>query len=422
MAILPTAKQAAVTTRPRNQIFTWMKGFTMRQRISLVGAAVTLLLGLFLVWQGFETKSLSAMEKMAENIRKAKSYKSTSIVRCSYRINPKDPFILNSQNNILEYRWLATNSYRWETVWSQRLDGKAELTPSGNSVRICPAGKPGISIDRNHRTFCYLPTDKNPDIPGAMKVEDLGKLSGKSDRDLGSKEINGKTAFGFEIDVKKIAPEYPDKAIMEIWVDSESHLPIQTCEKIDPEDVLSDVRIITDYQWNIEIDPKLFDTTPPEDYTDTTPKLLSLEEQVQQITAAFKIYAEASGENYPKITTFYYGSPTDLRELLDAKMKYDQPQVKPLGSVGRTNPVHPTWDEINACQKKYNEAGKGFNCCSNLQFYNPGFAYYGQTITPKDKDKVLLRWKLDDGKYEVIFGDLRAETVTAERLHALEGK
>jgi len=31
-------------------------------------------------------------------------------------------------------------------------------------------------------------------------------------------------------------------------------------------------------------------------------------------------------------------------------------------------------------------------------------------------------WKLDDGRYEVILGDLRSETMTAERLHALEGK
>jgi len=43
-------------------------------------------------------------------------------------------------------------------------------------------------------------------------------------------------------------------------------------------------------------------------------------------------------------------------------------------------------------------------------------------VGPSDKDKVLLRWMLEDGRYEVIFGDLRTETVTAERLRALEGK
>jgi hypothetical protein len=53
---------------------------------------------------------------------------------------------------------------------------------------------------------------------------------------------------------------------------------------------------------------------------------------------------------------------------------------------------------------------------------NPDAAYYGKTVGPKDKDKVLMRWKLDDGRYQVIFGDLRAEKATAERLRALEGK
>jgi hypothetical protein len=46
-------------------------------------------------------------------------------------------------------------------------------------------------------------------------------------------------------------------------------------------------------------------------------------------------------------------------------------------------------------------------------------AYYGKTVGANDNDKVLLRWKLDDGKYQVVFGDLHAEIVTAERLVGL---
>lgn len=47
-------------------------------------------------------------------------------------------------------------------------------------------------------------------------------------------------------------------------------------------------------------------------------------------------------------------------------------------------------------------------------------AYYGKTVTPKDADKVLLRWKLSDNEYRVIYGDLRAETVTPKKLAELE--
>jgi hypothetical protein len=32
-----------------------------------------------------------------------------------------------------------------------------------------------------------------------------------------------------------------------------------------------------------------------------------------------------------------------------------------------------------------------------------------------------LRWKLDDGRYEVVFGDLHTETVTVKQLRVLEG-
>jgi len=48
--------------------------------------------------------------------------------------------------------------------------------------------------------------------------------------------------------------------------------------------------------------------------------------------------------------------------------------------------------------------------------------YYGDTVTAADVDKVLFRWKLDDGQYRVIYGDLRIEDVSAEKLAELEAE
>ena len=42
--------------------------------------------------------------------------------------------------------------------------------------------------------------------------------------------------------------------------------------------------------------------------------------------------------------------------------------------------------------------------------------YYGDSIDPKDSNAVLLQWKLDDGRYRVIFADWRTEVVSAEEL------
>jgi hypothetical protein len=55
-----------------------------------------------------------------------------------------------------------------------------------------------------------------------------------------------------------------------------------------------------------------------------------------------------------------------------------------------------------------------------LQFDKKDPAYYGKTVTPKNTDKVLMRWKVSDNEYRVIFGDLHAEMVTADALAELE--
>ena len=36
--------------------------------------------------------------------------------------------------------------------------------------------------------------------------------------------------------------------------------------------------------------------------------------------------------------------------------------------------------------------------------------YFGATVKPGDSAAILLKWRRDDGRYRVIYGDLRAET------------
>jgi hypothetical protein len=47
-------------------------------------------------------------------------------------------------------------------------------------------------------------------------------------------------------------------------------------------------------------------------------------------------------------------------------------------------------------------------------------AYYGNEVTPEDTDAVLMRWKLDNGKYKVIFCDLSTVEMDYEDLIKIE--
>jgi hypothetical protein len=48
--------------------------------------------------------------------------------------------------------------------------------------------------------------------------------------------------------------------------------------------------------------------------------------------------------------------------------------------------------------------------------------YYGDSVDPQDSNAVLIQWKLSDGEYRVVFGDLREKTVTAEELIKLQAR
>ena len=89
----------------------------------------------------------------------------------------------------------------------------------------------------------------------------------------------------------------------EIWINAQSSLPVLVRDDTKWPDNSDHSLTIKDIQYNIDLDPKLFDTTPPDGYKDTTGKPLPLEEQKQlevcQITRAMKTYAEVFGGCYP---------------------------------------------------------------------------------------------------------------------------
>jgi hypothetical protein len=365
----------------RNRRFQVLAGAT-------VGAAVVL--GVLLLWDGNAVQSVSAMEKMAENIRKVRSARWGRTVQLlnppAKATKPGQP-PAERQMSFTGY-WLASGSRRTESDNLPKWKG-----PGPQFISISPAGKLGINIDHRRKTFFHSPPFLRPCPTSAdWRWEVLGKFSGKADRDLGVKTVEGKKVHGFQIDRKKIHGPEVMPGTMEIWIDTESNLPVLVRDDEElPNDAVCTV-VTTDIQYNIDFDPKLFDTTPPQGYTDETKKPTPLDEQVGEIRKALEACSAATDGTYPGT----------IDELSVA-------EVFGKWSKRMTKAIRPQSD-------------KGFNEIAAIWEYNPDPMYNGKTVRAKDKDKVLLRWKLDDGRYEVIFGDLRAETVTAERLHGLEGK
>jgi hypothetical protein len=79
-------------------------------------------------------------------------------------------------------------------------------------------------------------------------------------------------------------------------------------------------------------------------------------------------------------------------------------------------------DWKNPAYVECNAAILGMGWINMIQRRNADSAYHGKTVSPADNDKVLFRWRLDNGEYRVIFGDLHHETVAIAKLNALEAK
>ena len=167
---------------------------------------------------------------------------------------------------------------------------------------------------------------------------------------------------------------------------------------------------LQNFRWNIDLDPQLFDTAVPKGYTDVTSKEPPVGKRVHSFTECLKLYTELTGgRRYPAASTLVEADATHKELLKEFGFEYP-PKAPP--EVSR-----------NENFKKIRRVAGGLYLIAFLvERMNPDAAYYGKTVKPGERDKVLLHWKLDDGRYQVIFGDLRSESVTAEKLRALEGK
>ncbi|MEQ8790903.1 MAG: hypothetical protein RIC55_31865 [Pirellulaceae bacterium] len=389
LAELPPRTPAAAS--PIFRHFTsWLGGLTVSQRIALGGMGMTMVLVLLMLGLTLTSGPASAMERMAQEMQRAKSYKVKLIQEMEFVPKEGEPIKAKIEGVIY---WLAPRSYRTEL---QGNEGRLHTTD------VSPAGKPGVSIDHGRKTYERKLVQAGHASPLLTLLDRLGRYSGQADRELGEMLIDGKRATGFVVDAKKIDPDAYSGPV-EVWIDAESNLPVRIRLEMNTADGDLVLRW-DDFQWNAQLDPKLMDATPPEGYTDATPDPPGLDKLAAGIREALALYAQLSKGHYPRVKIIYGDVTRDkMREMAGlAEM--------PLAEQFRDKTF-----------RKIQDATYGLAQINAILRENPDAAYHGLEVGPQDKKKVLLRWKLDDGRYHVIYGDLRDETVSAARLRELEG-
>ena len=227
---------------------------------------------------------------------------------------------------------------------------------------------------------------------------------------LGRSTIDGVEVEGFQT----TDPDYAGNALghvdVKIWVDVRTWLPVRLEQDIQMDDAVHMHCISYDFQWNVALDAAEFEPVIPHDYTSMTGGPIKIPAMNEEAAiAGLRLCLELGDGRYPEdlgIKTL-----TSLMQNIRGLKELSEDDKKDL--LKEPDTVKQFMDKMMPVVGLV-----GFH--KMLVGENKDPAYYGQLVTPEDADLVLMRWKVSDNEYHVIFGDLRTETVTADVLEELE--
>jgi hypothetical protein len=405
--------------RPRSAsrpVAALLGGYNLRQRIALGGIGLsTAAVIVFMLLFANPARELSAMERIVKAVREVTSFSFQWTNRVSYSpsVQKTDKPSVIEQTCTVYWRAPGPGKEQWFGDLAAPMKSVGLTSDSSGQPKqelriditeVYPTGKPGILIDYLRKYYF-----RTPPLPAseASKVSPVAMLTKVREgsceviRELGTRQFRGQEARGYLLNVKD-APAFRDVDAVEVWVNSATNLPIEFSIENGIEGEYRETFRISDCRWNIELADKLFDTTPPQGFTDATwPRD---ETDIGNIVAALRLYANLSGGKYPDLSKFD-------RDAIRRQM---------LENAGFTGTPRKEWRDDPKYQQ-IDEAMPAFQRLANILLAKFHTGYYGDKVSSTDRDKVLFWWPARPGRgYVVLYGDLHAERVKPSKLAELE--
>ena len=322
----------------------------------------------------------------------------------------------------------VTVSNDYGTKWDMNTTNADNGEKMNQQVYVQPGQK--IVVSLMPKTKQYMRMELDDDWLARMKKQNndpreiIRKIMSCEYTELGKSVIDGIEVEGFQT----TDPSYFGGAVQEgtftLWVDAENWLPVRSEEDFKMGEQTSVHSVTYDYQWDISVNASEFQPVIPEDFTAFAADGIKMPGMSEQAAIeGLRLFAEMFGRYPKKITLVELGQEILALSQDMENMKYLTDKLKKLKE--ELSQTRMTEEEVrNAVMKK------SFEIMQPIQ--SPGWfymmlvtdkkepAYHGQSVTPDDADAVLMRWKISDDEYRVIFGDLSVGNVTAEELAALE--
>jgi outer membrane lipoprotein-sorting protein len=213
---------------------------------------------------------------------------------------------------------------------------------------------------------------------------------------IGREKINGVEVEGIEVTDRRVMPENLfESVVVRLWVDIRTNLPVRVEMKgTAGNGTVQCSQTINVLELDRDVDPNKFVPDIPANY-----KLIAqaeIDDKDEGLAVqGLRTFSEITGGRYPS-------------------------------SMAILTAVNEVWKARSGKNVSREEIEKGITVQSTCAFYgelerdNKDPAYYGGRVTSNDVNAVLMRWKISDNQYRVIFGNLTSENVSSEQLAELE--
>ena len=390
------SKTLTESRQPRQHI---LLQFLAKSQITQLAAAamviIAVLFGLNIIGDGNGV----AWGEVLDNIQKVGAFAYRMKLNMVGLLEKKESVELEAQGWVSEEHGVRTNTYR-----EGKLRTKGYLSiPDRVAVTIIPSEKTYLRMtltdelfEKVQKEFC----DPRKLVEEFMKYEYV---------ELGRSTIDGIEVEGIECRDPKIARgvaaeiagDMIDNVVARLWAAVENDLPVKFQIEVFSKDGEKALDVVTyGYQWDIELEPKVFEPDIPDDYKLVADVELSADEK--SVVEGLGLFAEYADGRYPSDMS----AMTMGREL----------RAGLLATFGG----EPPWPPKPGDAKRVFGLEMAIRFCAELVMEDKDFAYYGDKVTAEFPHAVLMRWKIEDGRYRIIFGDLTARDVTAGELAELE--
>jgi outer membrane lipoprotein-sorting protein len=248
-------------------------------------------------------------------------------------------------------------------------------------ISIWPLKKQYIDFEASN-----LPHD--PDKNNFAIIEELRSLPYQADEVLGEKEIDGRVVQGFRV--------FKADTINTVWIDPVTEQLVRV--EMEYTNAPGMNTIMTDFQFNVELDDSLFSLTPPADFT-----CMEVQADVSTVTEQDLIDYLQMWSTWTKDSTF----PPTFNPLELPKITADMIKQGQFGEGDASQQDH----SVEAA-KMY----RGIMFVTQLPA-DSNWRYAGENVQFGDAAAPIFWYRpVGSVTYRIIYGDLHVEEATPENL------